>query len=87
MLHRVPTGPASRRPTVADVRDQDDLLSVSFPYKKDNTGQSFLFTIAFSHQHRGETPHRSPPASHHLAPPFGNSSRLANPRFLVLLLP
>jgi hypothetical protein len=94
-LHRIPIGPASRRLAVTDVQDLDHSVSLSSDYKEENVGQSFLFPVAFSPTPRWVLPstHRrlaavhSPPASRHLSLPLGDSSCLADPRFLALLLP
>jgi hypothetical protein len=44
----IPAGLASRRMTVADVRDQDHSLSLSASYKKEKVNRSFLLRCHFS---------------------------------------
>jgi hypothetical protein len=86
--HRsVTRGRGSRCCTIiADVRDRDRLLSLSFPYKRVMSAEASPF-VAFLNNAEVRAPLRSPPASHQLTPPLGDSSRVSHPHFLALLLP
>jgi hypothetical protein len=87
VLRHIPARAASRRLAVADVRDRDHSPSLSSDYKKRKCWPKLPFSRRFLPNAKvGTTVHLSS-ASHRLTPPLGNSSRLAHPRFLALLLP
>jgi hypothetical protein len=48
VLYHIPTGPASRQPTVVDVQDRDHSLSLSSAYKKEKASRRFLPHHCFS---------------------------------------
>jgi hypothetical protein len=86
VLHRDPIGPASRRPSNADMQDHARPSLSPSPIKGDS-GQRFSpFAISFPST-EVRTLLRSLPASRHLAPPLGDSSLIASLHFLAPLLP
>jgi hypothetical protein len=87
VLSHVPARLASQRLAVADVQDWDHSLSLSPPTIKRKTPAEASFSHRFLPNTEVGTAVHSLPASHRLALPLGDSSCLANPRFLALLLP
>jgi hypothetical protein len=85
VLCHVPTGLASCQSTVADVRDQDQSLSL-LRIQEGKRRPKLPSQTPFLPQRRGETHLRSPPASHRLAHPLGNSFCIDDPHSLALLL-